>query len=50
MILIIFESWKNCIVNDCNIKLIVDFVNSCLKVYNNKCNLEIKKFIFLYGE
>ncbi len=45
-----FESWKNCIVNDCNIKLTADFVKSRLKVYRNKRNPETKKFIALYGE
>ena len=50
MILTNFEEWKNCIVNDCNIKLTKDFVGGRLKIYKDKRNPETKKFIQLYGE
>lgn len=50
MILTTFEEWKNCIVNECKIKLTKDFVANRLKVYEDKRNSETKKFIQLYGE
>ncbi|MEM1322549.1 MAG: hypothetical protein AAGG75_19955 [Bacteroidota bacterium] len=45
-----FEEWKNCIVNDCKIKLTRDFVAGRLKVYKAKNNPETRKFVQLYGE
>lgn len=45
-----FDEWKNCIVNDCKIKLTDAFVQSRLKVYENRKNPETRKFIELYGE
>ena len=45
-----FEEWKNCIVNDCKIKLTGDFVAGRLKVYRDKRNPETRKFVALYGE
>lgn len=45
-----YEQWKNCIVNDCGIKLSRDFVSDRLKVYENMKHPETKKFIKLYGE
>ena len=50
ILLTTFEEWKNCIVNECKIKLTKDFVASRLKVYEDKRNSETKKFIQLYGE
>ena len=45
-----FEEWKNCIINDCKIKLTKEFTASRLKVYEDKRNAETKKFVALYGE
>lgn len=45
-----FEQWKDCIVNDCKIKLTKDFVAGRLKVYKAKRSPETKKFVKLYGE
>ena len=45
-----FEQWKDCIVNDCKIKLTKDFAASRLKIYEDKRNPETKKFIQLYGK
>ncbi len=45
-----FEQWKNCIVNECKIKLTKDFVANRLKVYEDKRNPETRKFIGLYGK
>ncbi|MCH2081893.1 MAG: hypothetical protein MK226_05845 [Saprospiraceae bacterium] len=45
-----FEEWKNCIVNDCKIKLTPSFVASRLKVYKAKNHPETKAFESLYGE
>jgi len=45
-----FEQWKNCIVNDCKIKLTKDFIAGRLKVYRAKNHPETKKFKELYGE
>lgn len=45
-----FEQWKNCIVNDCKIKLTQNFIAGRLRVYEDKRNNETKKFIQLYGE
>ena len=45
-----FKEWKNCIVNECKIKLTNDFVVNRLKIYEDKRNPETRKFIALYGE
>lgn len=45
-----FEEWKNCIINDCNIKLTKEFTQKRLKVYQDKYNPETKKFVQLYGK
>ena len=45
-----FEEWKNCIVNDCKIKLTKEFIQSRLNVYENRRNPETQKFLELYGE
>jgi hypothetical protein len=45
-----FEEWKNCIVNECRIKLTKDFAARRLKVYEDKHHPETKAFIRLYGE
>ena len=45
-----YEDWKNCIVNDCKIKLTHDFVSKRLKVYEDKRHPETKKFVALYGQ
>ncbi|MEM6722869.1 MAG: hypothetical protein AAF598_02465 [Bacteroidota bacterium] len=45
-----FEEWKNCIVNDCKIKLTKEFAQKRLTVYLNNHNPETKKFIQLYGK
>ena len=45
-----YEEWKNCIVNDCKIKLTQKFIASRLKVYEDKRHPETKKFIALYGD
>jgi hypothetical protein len=45
-----FEEWKNCIVNDCKIKLTHSFVASRLKVYKAKNHPETRAFKALYGE
>ena len=45
-----FEQWKDCIVNDCKIKLTEDFVARRLRVYKARRNPETRKFIELFGE
>ncbi|MEO0341355.1 MAG: hypothetical protein AAF242_19365 [Bacteroidota bacterium] len=45
-----FSEWKNCIENDCKIKITRNFVDTRLKVYQNKRNPETIKFVSLYGE
>ncbi|MEM9885441.1 MAG: hypothetical protein AAF849_06075 [Bacteroidota bacterium] len=45
-----FEEWKDCIVNDCKIKLTNAFIQSRLKVYEDRSKKETKEFIRLYGE
>lgn len=45
-----YDEWKNCVVNDCKIKLTKAFAQSRLKVYEDGRNPETKKFIQLYGE
>jgi hypothetical protein len=45
-----FSDWKNCIVNDCKIKLTKDFANERLAIYTNRQHIETKTFISLYGE
>ena len=44
-----FEEWKNCIVNDCKIKLTKEFAEKRLRVYQNGNHPETRKFIELYG-
>lgn len=44
-----FEEWKDCIVNDCKIKLTKDFAEKRLRVYQNGNHPETRKFIELYG-
>lgn len=50
MIATTYEEWRNCIINDCKIKLTKDFAAKRLAVYQNKRNPETQKFISLYGE
>jgi len=50
MIAYTFEEWKNCIVNDCKIKLTREFAQERLSVYENPKNPETLKFIKLYGK
>ncbi len=45
-----FETWMNCIVNDCKIQLSPDFAKERLLVFTNKGHLETKKFVECYGE
>ncbi|MEM6698670.1 MAG: hypothetical protein AAF599_09765 [Bacteroidota bacterium] len=45
-----FEEWKNCIVNDCRIKLTKEYAQRRLKIYEDKRHKETKEFIRLYGE
>lgn len=45
-----FEEWQSCIVNDCNINLTHEFAQNRLQVYQDKNNMETKKFVSLYGE
>lgn len=49
MIPITFEEWKNCIVNDCKIKLTKAFAQKRLSVYENANHPETRKFVALYG-
>ena len=44
-----YEQWKNCIVNDCKIKLTKAFAEKRLSVYENQEHPETKKFVDLYG-
>ena len=44
-----FEEWKNCIVNDCKIKMTKSFAKERLGVYENMNHPETRKFIELYG-
>lgn len=44
-----FTDWKNCIVNDCKIKLTMEYAEQRLSIYQNTDNEETKKFISLYG-
>lgn len=45
-----FEEWKNCIVNDCKIKLTKSFAQKRLSVYENVNHPETRNFIELYGK
>ncbi|MEM9848388.1 MAG: hypothetical protein AAF847_10900 [Bacteroidota bacterium] len=45
-----FEEWKNCIVNDCKIKLTKAYAQSRLKVLEDRRHKETKEFIRLYGK
>ncbi|MEM6317466.1 MAG: hypothetical protein AAF960_07330 [Bacteroidota bacterium] len=44
-----FEEWRDCIVNDCKIKLTKDFAKKRLAVYENPNHPETRKFQQLYG-
>ena len=44
-----FEEWRNCIVNDCKIKLTSTFVETRLNIYENESHPETRKFVDLYG-
>ncbi len=50
MIPLTFEEWKNCIVNDCKIKLTKTFAEKRISIYEDNNNPETKKFIELYGK
>lgn len=50
MILRNFEDWKDCIVNQCRIKLTKDFAQKRLKVYENESHTETRQFVELYGK
>lgn len=50
MILRSFEDWKDCIVNQCRIKLTKDFAQKRLKVYENESHPETRQFVELYGK
>lgn len=45
-----FDEWKDCIVNDCKIKLTKEFAQGRLKVYENSGHPETKKFVEIYGK
>ncbi|MDC3253835.1 MAG: hypothetical protein P8M17_11355 [Saprospiraceae bacterium] len=45
-----FEEWKNCIVNDCNIKLTEEFTKKRLSIYEDSNHPETKNFEKLYGK
>lgn len=45
-----FDEWRNCIVNDCKVKLTQEFAQKRLAVYQDRSNSETKKFVALYGE
>lgn len=45
-----FDEWKDCIVNDCKIKLTKSFAQQRLLVYRNAKHPETKSFRKLYGE
>lgn len=45
-----FEEWRNCIVNDCKIKLTREFAKKRLNIYQNAKHPETKDFIRLYGK
>lgn len=45
-----FDEWKDCIINDCKIDLTTEFAAKRLEVYQDKNNLETRKFVSLYGE
>jgi len=45
-----YETWRNCIVNDCKIELTEQFASARLAVYQNPKNEETKKFVELYGD
>lgn len=44
-----YSEWRNCIENDCKIKLTERFIQERLNVYTNPKNAETKKFAQLYG-
>ena len=50
MISYTFEEWRNCIVNDCGIKLTKEFAQKRLRVYQNAAHPETRKFVELYGK
>lgn len=45
-----FNDWKNCIENNCKIKLTKEFAQQRLNVYQDRKNQETQKFIQFYGE
>ena len=45
-----YEEWKNCIVNDCKIKLTKSFAEKRLNIYQNGNHPETRKFMALYGK
>lgn len=49
MIPINYNEWRNCIENDCKIRLSKTFIDKRLKIYSNLDNPETKKFVQLYG-
>lgn len=44
-----FDQWKDCLINDCKIKLTKDFAKKRLEIYEKAENPETKKFVALYG-
>jgi hypothetical protein len=50
MIPVTFEAWKNCIINDCKIKLTKEFARQRLEIYKDPSKKETQKFVSLYGE
>lgn len=45
-----FEEWRDCIVNDCRIKLTAEFAQKRLAVYENAKSKETQQFVKLYGK
>ena len=45
-----YAEWKNCIENDCKIKLDKSFAEQRIAVYDDKSHPETKKFLEIYGE
>ena len=45
-----FEEWKNCIVNDCGVKLTKSFAEKRLSIYENARHPETRRFVELYGK
>lgn len=45
-----YQTWRNCIVNECGIALTSDFIQQRLDVLRNPTHQETKRLVSLYGQ